>query len=148
VRKYSDRPRVEQSSLSNWRPPARVQVIAILGATLLALGAFLALLNPALLVGKGEQMNNAARVFAGYLVSRNLSLAALLAGALALRARKALGALITLTALIQFVDAAVDCYEQRWAIVPVVVVLGLAFLIGAGSTLGRSVWKIEVWRDS
>ena len=92
-------------------------------------------------------MNNAARVFAGYLASRNLSLAALLAGALALRARKALGSLIMLTALIQFIDAAVDCYEERWAIVPVVIVLGLGFLTGAGFALGRPVWRLEVWRD-
>jgi hypothetical protein len=93
-------------------------------------------------------MNNAARVFAGYLFSRNFTLAALLASALALRARNALAALITLTALVQFVDAAVDCYEQRWAIVPAVIVLGIAFLIGAGSTLGRPAWKIATWRDS
>jgi hypothetical protein len=139
---------MREYSESKWHPPARVQVIALLGAALLALGACLALFNPALLVGKGDQMNSAARVFAGYLVSRNLSLAALLAGALILRARKALGSLIALTALIQFVDAAVDCYEGRWAIVPVVIVLGLGFLIAAGSTLGGPVWKIEVWRDT
>jgi hypothetical protein len=148
MREYSDSPPQEQSSPSKWHPPALVRVIVLLGAALLALGALLALFNPALLVGKGEPMNNAARVFAGYLASRNLSLATLLAVTLALRARKGLGSLITLTALIQFVDAAVDCYEQRWAIVPVVVVLGLAFLMGAGSTLGGPVWKIEVWRDS
>jgi len=114
----------------------------------LALGAFLALLNPALLAGKGEQMNNAARIFAGYLISRNLSLTARLAGARALRAGKVLGDFLTLTALIQFVDAAVDCSEQRWAVVTVMVLLGLAFLTGAGSALGRSVWKIAPWRDS
>lgn len=148
MRQYSDRPPVEETLLSNWRPPTGVQVIALLGAALPVLGAFLAIFNPAMLVGKAEEMNNAARVFAGYFVSRNLSLAALLAGALALRARKALGSLLTLTALIQFVDAAVDCYEQRWAVVPVVVALGVAFLVGAGSTLGRPVWKTEVWRDS
>jgi hypothetical protein len=148
MREYSDYPPVEQSSPSNWHPVAWVQVTALLGAALLALGGFLALFNPVLLVGKGDHMNSAARVFAGYLVSRNLSLAALLVGALILRARKALGSLITLTALIQFVDAVVDFYEQRWAIVPVVVVIGLAFLIAARSTLGRPIWKIEAWRDS
>lgn len=146
MREYSDHPPVEESSLSNWHPPAWVQVIALLGAALLALGGFLAVFNPALLVGKGDEMNSAARVFAGYLVSRNLSLAALLAGALILRARRAFSSLMTLTALIQFVDAAVDCYEQRWAIVPVVVILGSAFLVAAGSTLGRAVWRIGAWR--
>jgi hypothetical protein len=109
----------------------------------LALGAFFALFDPALLVGQGEQMNTAARVFAGYLFSRNVAVAALLAGTLAFRARKALGALLALTALIQFLDGAVDCYEQRWAIVPVVVVLGLAFLSAVGTTLGRSMWGIK-----
>lgn len=92
-------------------------------------------------------MNNAARIFAGYLISRNLSLTARLAGARALRAGKVLGDFLTLTALIQFVDAAVDCSEQRWAVVTVMVLLGLAFLTGPGSALGRSVWKIAPGRD-
>ncbi len=141
------RPPVKQASPPSWYPRAHVKVIVLFGAVLLAFGAYVALFNPMLLIGKGEQMNNSARVFAGYLFSRNLALAVLLAGALALRARRVLGGLVALTALIQFIDAAVDCYEQRWAIVPVVVLLGVAFLIGAGSILERPVWKIDAWRD-
>ena len=148
LRQHPESSPAERLPSSDWHPPVRVKAIAILAAVLLTAGASLALFDPTMLVGKGAQMNPAARVFAGYLFSRNLAVAALMAGALALRARKALGTLLTLTALIQFGDAAMDCYEQRWSIVPVVVFLGLAFLIGAGSALGHSAWKINNWRDS
>ena len=142
-----NRSQVTQASLSTWNPRAYVKIIVLFGAVLLAFGAFLAIFNPALLVGRDEQMNNSARVFAGYLFSRNFALAVLLAGALALRARRVLGGFVTLTALIQFVDAAVDCYEQRWAVVPIVVLLGVAFLTAAGSILGQPVWNMNAWRD-
>ncbi len=141
------RPEGKQASRSTWYPRAHVKVIVLFGVVLLAFGAFLALFKPMLIVGKGEQMNNSARVFAGYLFSRNSALAALLAGAFALRARTLLAGFVALTALIQFVDAAVDCYEQRWAIVPIVVLLGVAFLFAAGSILGRPVWNLKAWRD-
>ena len=113
----------------------------------MSLGAFLALFHPAMLAGQGEPLNNAARIFAGYLFSRNLAIAALLAGSLFMRARRALSALTLLAAVVQFLDAAVDCREQRWGVVPGIVVLGVAFLIASGRTLGAPVWKIESWRD-
>lgn len=98
------RPQVQQASPSTWSPRAHVKVIVLFGAVLLAFGAFLAIVNPTLLVGKGEQMNNSAQVFAGYFFSRNLGLAVLIVGALVLQTRKVLGGFVALTALIQFLE--------------------------------------------
>ena len=113
----------------------------------MSLGALIALVSPEMLVGKGDEINGAARVYAGYLVSRNLATAALLLGALSIRARGALGTLMVLTAVMQIFDAGVDCFEERWAVVPGVLVLGIAFLIGAARTVGKPLWKTESWRE-
>ena len=100
-----------------------------------------------MLVGNGEEMNAAARIFAGYLFSRNLAIAALLVGALIAGARKALGTLMLLTAAVQLIDGVVDSYEQRWMIVPGVVVLGCLFAMAAGGVVGSPVWKTKFWRS-
>jgi hypothetical protein len=123
-----------------------VRVIVLLGAFLMTIGALLALFDPSMLVGKGQEINGAARIFAGYLFSRNLAIAALLVCALLMRAQRALGTLMLLTAAIQLVDAVLDSYEQRWTIVPGVVVLAVAFLIAAGEVSGGPVWKMKFWR--
>jgi hypothetical protein len=60
--------------------------IVVAGAVLMILGGIIALVNPAMLVAKGEEINGAARVYAGYLVPRNLAIAAMLLGALIVRA--------------------------------------------------------------
>jgi hypothetical protein len=52
--------------------------IVALGALLISAGALIALLHPAMLVSSQDPINGAVRVYAGYLVSRNLALAIML----------------------------------------------------------------------
>ena len=94
------------------------------------LGALLAVLRPAQLLAPGEVVTGAVRVYAGYLFSRNLALGVLLVVMLRLRARGALRGLMVLYASVQFLDAIMDAVEGRWAILPVVVVLGVLFAVG------------------
>jgi hypothetical protein len=116
-----------------WFPKA----IAILGAILLATGAGIALFRPAMLVSPHAEINEAVHIYAGYLASRNLSLAIALLLALALRARRALHTLLLLVAMVQSLDAVMDCLEHRWTIVPGVVLLALLFFL-ASASLSRS----------
>jgi hypothetical protein len=115
------------------------------GALLMAAGGAIALAKPAMLVSPADPINEAVRVYAGYLVSRNLALAGLLLVALFMPARRMLSGLMVLTAIIQLLDAGVDAVEGRWAIVPGVLVFGIVFFIGASRLSGGSVWK--AWRD-
>src|ERR1700760_4550284 len=61
--------------------------IVMLGAVLMAMGAVVALVHPALLVSPHDQINRAVHIYAGYLAARNLALAFMLLAALGLRAR-------------------------------------------------------------
>ena len=117
----------------------------VLGALLMGAGGVIALLKPAMLVSPADQINGAARVYAGYLVSRNLALAMMLLIALLMSARRMLSGLMVLTAIIQLLDAGVDAIEGRWAIVPGVLVFGIVFFIGASRLSGGSIWK--AWKD-
>jgi hypothetical protein len=111
--------------------PWWLPVIVAVGGGLMILGAVIALLNPAMLLSKGAEINGAVRVYAGYLVSRNLAIGGLLLGALVRRARGALSVLMLLAGVIQILDAVIDGAEGRWVLVPGVAVLGIAFLFGA-----------------
>jgi hypothetical protein len=64
---------------------------------------------------------------------------------LGLRARRALGNLMVLIALIQILDACIDCFEGRWMIVPGVLVFGLVFLIAAARLSGYPFWRSQAW---
>jgi hypothetical protein len=108
--------------------PRWISVVVVIGSILFILGGIIALVNPGMLAGKGEEINGATRVYAGYVVSRDLAIGGMLLGSLILRARGALNGLILLTAAIQFIDAGIDCYEGRWTVVPGVLVLGILFL--------------------
>lgn len=120
----------------------------ILGALLTAAGGILALVRPEALVGAGEHMNKAAYTYAGYLVSRNLALAILLVALLALRARRALAAIMVLAALDQLIDAVVDATTGRVFLLPIVLVFAVAFLIGASRLSGHAFWKAAAWQDN
>jgi hypothetical protein len=110
-------------------------------------GAMIALIRPALLVSPDAEIKEAARVYAGYLASRNLALAAMLLGMLAVRARSVLGSLMLLTAFIQLLDAGMDGLEGRWALVPGVLLFAMVFFIGAARLSGQPFWKPAAWRD-
>jgi hypothetical protein len=50
-----------------------------------------------------------------------------------------------LVALIQLLDACIDCAEARWPIVPGVIFLGLVFLFAAARLSNYPSWKKEFW---
>jgi hypothetical protein len=122
--------------------PWWVAIIVILGALLTAAGGLIALFRPEMLLAPGQPMTDAAYVYAGYLISRNLALAAMLLIGLALHTRRgaywALVGLLLLTALVQVLDAVVDATTGRVALVPVVLIVGVAFLVSA---LRLSGWR-------
>jgi hypothetical protein len=122
--------------------------IVIIGATLMAAGGIIALVNPAMLVSAGAEINGATRVYAGYLVSRNLVLALMLLFTLGIRARNALGHLMLLTAFIQLLDAGLDIFEGKLAVVPGVLVYAIAFFIGAAKVSGHAFWSAAAWRET
>jgi hypothetical protein len=112
----------------------------------MAAAGTIALVRPAMLAPAGDEINGAVRVYAGYLVSRNLAIAAMLLGALAMRARGALSSLMLLVAVIQILDAVIDCIEGRWMLVPGVLLLGIGFSIGA-ARLSEKVLRKAALRD-
>ena len=111
--------------------PAWLYVSVIAGATLMGLGGVIALLKPGLLLGPGEAISSGVRVYAGYLVSRNVAMAAMLLVLLFLRARQMLIGMMFLTAVIQTLDAVLDVCEGRWPIVPGVILFAAIFFLGA-----------------
>ncbi len=133
-------PRSSGSSRLAWWLPTTV----VLGALLIATGGVVALVHPTMLVSPHDEINGAVHIYAGYLATRNLVLAAMLLVALILRAKRMLGNLMILTAFIQLLDAFMDCVEGRWVIVPGVFVFGVIFLIAAARFCGP-FWRREAW---
>lgn len=131
-----------KSPFPRWLP-----LIVVPGALLLAAGAIIALVNPAMLASPGIEINGAVHVYAGYLVARNLALALLLLVTLSMGARRPLSTLMVLTAAIQILDAVMDAVEGRWPLIPGVLVIGALFLFGAARITGSAIWKANAWRD-
>ena len=125
--------------------PGWLRTVVILGALLMAIGAVLAVIHPAMLVSPHDEINGAVHIYAGYLASRNLAMAILLIVLLSLSAKRALSNLMFLVALIQLLDACIDCAEARWPIIPGVLILGLIFLFAAAKLSSDPVWKPEFW---
>jgi hypothetical protein len=128
--------------------PGWVVASVIAGALLMGAGAAIALVRPAMLVAPKAEITDAVRVYAGYLVSRNLALALMLIAMLAIRARRVLSGLMLLTAFIQFIDAGMDVLEGRWAIVPGVLIFAIVFFLGAARLNGQPLRKIASWRSA
>lgn len=127
--------------------PWWLRTIVVLGSLLMATGALIALFHPVLLVSAHDEINEAVHIYAGYLASRNLGLAVMLLAAMSLRARGMLNSLMLLTALIQVLDAVMDCVEARWPIVPGVVVFAVLFFVGSARLSGYPFWRIEAWKQ-
>lgn len=125
--------------------PWWVRVSVILGASLLAMGAVIAILQPAMLVSPRDEINGAVRIYAGYLAARNGALALMLVVLLVIGAKRALGNLMVLVGLIQLLDIAMDVAEGRWPIIPGVLVFGVVFLAAAARVSGYPFWKAEAW---
>jgi hypothetical protein len=127
--------------------PWWLSAVVIIGALLTAAGGILALLHPETLLEPGQHMNSAAHLYAGYLVSRNLALAAMLLVMLALQARQVLAGVMVLTALAQAIDGVTDISTARASLVPIVALFAIAFLISAAHLVGHPFWKPNAWRD-
>ena len=138
-------PTPKQLSAITDRVPLLWSVIIVFGALLMAAGAVIALLHPAMLVSPHDEINGAVHIYAGYFASRNAAFAIMLLTLLALRARVPLGNLMVLIAFVQFIDAFIDCAEGRWTIVPGVLILGILFSIGAARLTAYPFWKREAW---
>ena len=133
-----------ENATIRWFPKAT----AILGAILLAAGGSIALFHPAFLVSPHDEINGAVHIYAGYLASRNFSLAIALLVALVTGARRALNSFLLLVAMVQSFDALMDCVGGRWPIVPGVSLLALLFLMASKSLSGYPFWKIRAWKDA
>lgn len=112
-------------------PPRWVVAVVLLAAVLCAAGAVVAWRYPALLVSRDSDINQATRVYAGYLISRNLALAVALLTLLGLRCYRMLAGALVLIALIQLLDAAIDAGTGRLALVPGLTILAAALLAAA-----------------
>ncbi len=121
--------------------PLWVSVVVVLGASLLATGGVIALVRPGMLVSPHDEINSSAHIYAGYLFSRNVSLAVMLLAAWGTGARYMLSGLMALAAIVQFLDAGLDAVEGRVILLPVVVALGALFALAAARLSGRLFWK-------
>ena len=126
--------------------PRWLRIVVVIGAVLLTAGAFISLLDSALLVSPHAEINPAVRVYASYTFSRDLALAIMLVIAIFLRARTILNSLMLLVGFIQILDAITDCVDHRWALVPGVLVIGLVFFLGAAALSGSPFWKVQAWK--
>lgn len=122
--------------------------LVTVGSLLMIAGAGLALFRPRMLLSPEQEITPVVHVYAGYLVSRNLALGAMLLVALGLRARGALSTLMVLYACIQLLDVCNDAIEGRWTIIPGILILGVLFLIGAARVSGYPFWSANHWRQA
>jgi len=122
-----------------------VSVAVLLGAALMAMGAIIAMARPAMLVSPYDAITPAVRTFADYFAVRNLAMASLLLVLLVMRAHRALGSLLVLVGWVQLLDAAMDCVEGRWMLVPGVTLLGIVFLLAAAKLCGAPFWRRVAW---
>jgi hypothetical protein len=138
-----DRRAIAVDSAIGWWP----KTIAFLGALLLGAGSAIALFHPVMLVSPHDDINGAVHIYAGYLASRNLALAIMLLAAVGLGAKRILGKLLLLVALVQLLDAIFDVVEGRWPIVPGVAVLAVLFFSASASLSDYPFWKIQSWKQ-
>lgn len=133
---------MQSNSPASSRWPA---LVVVLGAVLLAAGAGIALLRPAILVSPYDAITPAVRTFADYFAVRNLAMALLLLALLFVGLRRALGNTLVLVAAVQLLDALMDCLEGRWMLVPGVTLLGILFLFAAARLCGSAFWRRSAW---
>jgi hypothetical protein len=129
------------------RPPRWVDAAVVLVALLFAAGGVIALVRPALLVASGADIDPAARVYAGYLASRDCALAVALIVLLVLRARQLLAGALLLAALVQAMDIVVDAGSGRLVLVPGLVLLAALMIAAATRLARRPVWRAASWRE-
>ena len=128
--------RAERSSLPAW-PVA----VAIGSALLMAAGGVIALVRPEMLASGGSAISSGMHVYASYLVSRNLAIAAFLLIAVGMKAPRALANYMLLAATVQLIDAVFDCLDGRWALVPGILIIGICLFMAARRVAAPRFWK-------
>ncbi len=126
--------------------PVWLNILIAFGTLLMVMGGIIAWVKPGMLLPPNSLITDGVRVYAGYLVSRNLCIALLLLAMWRLRARGAFGTLLLLNGFVQLFDALIDLGEGRWMLVPGVLVLSLIFFLGAGRVSGFAFWRREAYR--
>ena len=127
------------------RIPLWVSIVVILGAALTATGAVISKVDPPILTNGGP-ITEAARVYADYLLARNLPLALMLLLLLATKARRMLAGFMVLTGLIQIVDVINDLTRGDYLLAPGLLVFAIVFLLGAWRLFGQAIWNVDAWR--
>jgi hypothetical protein len=136
----------QSSGASEAQPVARwIKGVVVLTVCLNVVGATIAVANPGAMLPAGEHMTSAARLYAGYLVSRDLSLAVVLLAFLVIRARQGLAAALLMGALTQVFDIVIDTSSGRAVLVPGLIVLCGLLLLAAGGASGAPVWRRSAW---
>lgn len=128
------------------RPPSWVVAVVLAVSAVTITGAAVALLHPALLVGRDADIDPAAKVYAGYLISRNVALAVALLTLLVLRCHQMLAGALVFTALVQVLDAAIDAATGRVVLLPILAVLSAALLAAATRLSRQPLWHPDAWR--
>lgn len=124
--------------------PLWIKAVVVLGAVLMGMGAVIAFVQPGILLQPHAEITPEVRTYAGYLASRNAVLAIMLLMLLMANSRRALGNLLAIVGLIQLLDCFIDCCDNRWAVAPGVLVLGLIFLVSANRLCGP-FWRRNAW---
>ena len=122
-----------------------IYVIVIVGAGLTLTGAVISKVDPTMLTNGGP-ITAAARVYADYLLARNLPLALMLLLLLATKARRMLAGFMVLTGLIQIVDVINDLTRGDYLLAPGLLVFAIVFLLGAWRLFGQAIWNVDAWR--
>jgi hypothetical protein len=141
-----DEPRASRSRAQAL--PLWATLVAILSALLTGAGGVIAAVDPSLLSPAHSPMNGAARVYAGYTVSRDLSVAIAILALLAFRARRELSGMLLLFALIQAIDIAVDAASGKLVLLPGLGVLVLVVLSAAWQLTKRGPPLTRVQRHA
>jgi hypothetical protein len=119
-------------------------VLGALGVLSLAYGA---LISPKTLLGAGQQMNDAAHVWARYAAAYALALGLALLALITARARLLLAGALMQAAVAEVLLGVVGITDHRWEQVPADAVLAAVFLLGASRLFGQPPWRPAAWRD-
>lgn len=122
-----------------------VRWVVVLTVSLDVIGAVIAVAKPGAMLPAGEHMTSAARLYAGYLVSRDLSVAVVLIAFALIRARQGLAAALVLSASTQVFDIVIDASSGRAALVPGLSVLCALLVLAAGGVAGAPLWRRSAW---
>jgi hypothetical protein len=122
------------------RPPLWVSAVVIIGALGVASLTYGAMFGPQTILGHGEQMNAAARVWAHYAAAYDLPLAIALVTFLAMRAYRMLTGTLMQAVGAEALLAIAGAANHRWEQIPADVVIIAGFILVA--------WKLRGYQSA